>query len=240
MHSQNRGGLVLFFKDLWPAAGWGIVDSSGLPKAAYYALKRTWQNRQITLTDEGLNGLHLHLINERAEPLSGFVEVTLLKEPNVVVAQKEISVELAGRGRQLLNAEEILGGFNDVSYAYRFGPPQHDVVIATLFDSDREVVSEAIHFVRRRESVVAPATIEATAEWTGETECKVTLCSDRFLHNVRISAKGFLPDDNYFHLPPRRTKVILGAIIANSSKVLRVEVEALNIESSVTVSAHKN
>ena len=33
-HSRNAGGLVWFYKDLWPAAGWGIVDSTGTPKAA--------------------------------------------------------------------------------------------------------------------------------------------------------------------------------------------------------------
>ena len=52
-HSNNRGGLVWFYKDLWPGAGWGIVDSR-IPKAAYYYLKRIWHSRQLTLTDEGL------------------------------------------------------------------------------------------------------------------------------------------------------------------------------------------
>ena len=34
--STCRGGLVWFARDLWPGAGWGIVDSSGRPKAAYW------------------------------------------------------------------------------------------------------------------------------------------------------------------------------------------------------------
>src|SRR5688500_12433431 len=44
-HTKNWGGLVWFYKDLWPAAGWGIVDSHGIPKAAYYYLRRSWQSR---------------------------------------------------------------------------------------------------------------------------------------------------------------------------------------------------
>ena len=95
IHSQNSGGLVWFYKDLWPGAGWGIIDSTGVPKATYYYLKRTWSPRQLTLTDEGLNGLHVHLVNESNEPCNGTVEVTLLKEPNVVVARQEI-----GRARR--------------------------------------------------------------------------------------------------------------------------------------------
>ncbi len=233
-HSRNRGGLVWFFKDLWPAAGWGIVDSSGIPKAAYYSLKRTWQDRQLTMTDEGLNGLHLHIINERSDELAGFVEVTLLKEPNVVVARKEVQINVSGRGQQLLNADEILGGFYDTSYAYRFGPPQHDVVSATLFDINREVVSEAFHLIRRPVSMIGAAKVEIFAEWTDETECRVTIRSERFLYGVRLSASGFQPDDNYFHLLPDRTKTVRCKRLSNSA-LFRGELEALNLDSSISI-----
>ena len=242
-HSLNRGGLVWFFKDLWPAAGWGVIDSSSLPKAAYYFLKRTWQNRQITVTDEGLNGLHLHIINETAVPLQGFVEVTLLREPNIVVARNEIPLKLAGRGRQLLSADEVLGGFYDVSYAYKFGPPHHDVAVATLFEADRQVIGEAFYFVRRRESNVVPVVVEAIAEMAGYLEYQVTLQSERFLHNVRLSAPGYQPIDNYFHLVPARKKVI--RFVANVPNdqlpaLFKVDVEALNLETPITVSASRN
>ena len=39
--SSCRGALVWFLRDLWPGAGWGLIDAQGLPKAAYYYLKRT-------------------------------------------------------------------------------------------------------------------------------------------------------------------------------------------------------
>src|SRR5205085_2786646 len=99
-HSRNVGGLVWFFKDLWPGAGWGIVDSFGLPKAAYYYLRRSWRPQQITLTDEGLDGLHLHVINETAEPLTGSVELLLLKDERVVVARKEVPCPLGPRAQR--------------------------------------------------------------------------------------------------------------------------------------------
>lgn len=240
VHSQNRGALVWFFKDLWPAAGWGVIDSEGLPKAAYYFLKRAWGSRQITLTDEGLNGLHLHVTNEREEAHIGFVEITLWKEPQTVVARAEVPCSIDGRGRQLLNVDEILGGFYDVSYAYRFGPPHHDVVAATLLDSQRQSVSEAFHFIRRRESIVAAASVQATAVLISETEVLVTLQSDRFLHNVRLSAKGYLPDDNYFHLPPGRSKVIRCVSTSAPTKPFRADVEALNFDGDIAVTVQQN
>ncbi|MGH8639633.1 MAG: glycoside hydrolase family 2 protein, partial [Burkholderiales bacterium] len=38
--SSCRGGLVWFARDFYPGAGWGILDSTGRPKAAYWYLKR--------------------------------------------------------------------------------------------------------------------------------------------------------------------------------------------------------
>ena len=236
-HSHNRGALVWFFKDLWPAAGWGIIDSNGIPKAAYYYLKRLWRTRQITLTDEGLNGLHLHITNETAEPLRGFVEVLLLKEPATVIARQEVSVELNARSQRTLSADEVIGGFYDISYAYRFGPPHHDIVVATLYDADHQVVSEAFHFIRRREPTVVPnVVINASASMTSESTCEVTLSCDRFLHGVRLSAKGFLPDDNYFHLAPQRTKIVTFTAVGKSQRKFKADVEALNVESSQIIS----
>ena len=45
--------------------------------------------------------------------------------------------------RAMYSSDALLGGFHDVSYAYRFGPPSHDVVAATLYGTEGEIVSEA-------------------------------------------------------------------------------------------------
>lgn len=236
-HSRNQGGLVWFFKDLWPGAGWGIVDSNGLPKAAYYYLKRCWNTRQLTLTDEGLNGLHLHLTNETATPVSGTVELVLLKEPQVVIARQEVGVQLGPRSRWMLSGDEIIGRFCDTTYAYRFGPPQHDVVVATWFDEKRCVISEAFHFVRRSQSAQAtPQHVVASAESTWDGGYCVTICSERFLHAVRLHADGYLPEDNYFHLPPHWTKKVMFRAVGTERQPFRLSLTALNLDADVSVS----
>ena len=237
-HSRNAGALVWFYKDLWPAAGWGIVDSTGTPKAAYYQLKRLWQTRQLTVTDEGLDGLHLHLCNETAESIDGFVEVQLLREPNVRVARHEVALKVGPRSLETRSVDEILGSFYDVNYAYRFGPQAHHVVIATWFSAEREVISESVHLTRARDPMAQPLSAEmlsAKADALGDGRYRVTLKSDRFLHSVRLSAKGFLPDDNYFHLAPDRLKAVVFAPCAGKSGVLGAYVEALNVTGEITV-----
>lgn len=191
-YSRNNGGLVWFFKDLWPAPGWGILDSRGLPKAPYYYLRRSWQSRQITLTDEGLDGFHVHIVNETAEPLAGHVELLLLREPATTVVRREVPCRLPPRARQTMLADELLGGFFDVGYAYRFGARAHDVVVATLWDEQRRVVSEAVRFLQRREPVRLPSvTVRAEAALLGAGHYEVNLQSDCFLHAVRFDVPAF-------------------------------------------------
>src|SRR5690606_28430500 len=36
----NAGALVWMLNDCWPCASWSIIDYYGLPKPAYYSLKR--------------------------------------------------------------------------------------------------------------------------------------------------------------------------------------------------------
>ncbi|MCB1207976.1 MAG: glycoside hydrolase family 2 protein [Verrucomicrobiales bacterium] len=237
-HSRNAGGLVWFFKDLWAASGWGIVDHHGMPKAAYYQLKRVWQSRQLTITDEGLDGLHLHLINETTAPITGFLEVQLLREPNVVTAHHEVEVVVEPRATKMISADEVIGAFHDVNYAYRFGPQTHHAVVATWMDEKRKVISESVHLTRCKDPEPQPLTAEALqteGEAMGNGTFRVTLTSDRLLHAVRFSAKGFLPDDNYFHLPPGRSKTVTFSPLGGPSDKFRTYVEALNLLGEVSV-----
>src|SRR5207249_50976 len=78
--STCRGALVWFLRDLWPGAGWGVIDANGLPKAAYYALKRVMQPLCLLAVDEGLNGLCLHAINETSRPIAAELTLSLYRQ----------------------------------------------------------------------------------------------------------------------------------------------------------------
>ncbi len=236
-HSRNAGALVWFFKDLWAASGWGIVDHHGMPKAAWYQLKRVWQTRQLTITDEGLDGLDLHFINEAAAPQEGMVEVQLLREPGVITARHELALSVGGRARVTMSLDEITGSFHDVNYAYRFGPQAHHVVVATWFNAQREVLSEAFHLTRARNPEawpLPPESLSIKAVALEDGRGAVTLKCDRFLHSVRLTAQGFLPDDNYFHLCPGREKTVAFSPAVGNRGRFRVSVEALNFTGEIT------
>jgi len=235
-HSRCGGGLVWFFKDLWPGAGWGILDSTGLPKACYRYLQRAWQAQTVLLTDEGLDGVHLHLINEKPEALRGRVELLLLRGGRVTIAKAEREVELAPRSMLTLESDELLNGFYDVAYAYRFGPPKHDVVAASLFDDGGECLAEAVFFAGNRKTetqsqvnLIAEAQLQDNGEVILELECDV------LLQAVHFDIKGYTASEEYFHLLPGRRKRI--CLRSNGETVSRFRgyVESISLEEAVGI-----
>ena len=73
------GGLVLSWRDLWPGAGWGLVDSLGRPKAPWYALAPRPRPVAVLVTDEGLSGLQLHVVNDRPDAFNGRLELARVR-----------------------------------------------------------------------------------------------------------------------------------------------------------------
>jgi beta-mannosidase len=95
--SPTRGALVWFLKDLAPGAGWGVIASDSIPKSAWYALKRAFQPIYLSVTDEGVNGLCFHVINERPAPLAARLSFVAWRDGNVAVASgsRDIALEAA-------------------------------------------------------------------------------------------------------------------------------------------------
>lgn len=129
--SSCWGALVWMLKDFVPGAGWGVIDAAGLPKPAWHALRRAFRPVQVALTDEGLNGLGIHLINETAETVRAQLSLRCLKE-GAVVMRRERDVELPPRSNRTLSSAELIGSFFDITWAYRFGPPPLDVTVVSL------------------------------------------------------------------------------------------------------------
>jgi beta-mannosidase len=232
--SSCHGALVWTFQDLIPGAGWGVIDSTGHPKPAWYGLKRAFRPRQIVFSDEGADGLQLHVINETAQALSARVELVLLKEGRQPVIRRETALALAPRSEHALWAAEMIGAFFDTAYAFRFGPSGHDTAWARLIDAATgDVLAEAFHFPLGRALAVAPV------EFTGrlsrdERGWSVDLETPAVLRFVHIDCPGFAPEDDWLHLAPGGAGKIR---LAGQSGKPEVEVSALNSSFRLRLSA---
>jgi beta-mannosidase len=233
--SSCDGALIWFFQDLWPGAGWGLLDSTGTPKAAYYAVKRAMQPIAMSITDEGANGLHVHVANDGASDLRGDIRVSLFRDGRTSVASGSVPLTVPGRGAAFISADAVLGTFHDVAYAYRFGAAGHDLVVATFADERGARVGEAFHFPlglanARRDSIG----VDVVAERRGDGAVLLTVRAEQFAQFVAIDAGRGLPDDNHFHVAPGDEKVVRLSPRA-ARDLTEVFVQPLNTHSGVRV-----
>lgn len=228
--SPTRGGLVWFLKDLWPEAGWGVLDFCGAPKAPYYGLKRALQPVQLVLTDEGLNGLRAHLVNETAAPIEATLHLFCLRDGATKVMNAERAVTLAPRATQTLDATALWGGFFDTTYSYRFGPPSHDATVGQLVGADGALLAEAFHFPLGRGNCVHELGLTARALRCGD-DFALEISAQRLAQSVHILDPHFETEDNWFHLPPGAARRIALRRIDDSDAAPAGVVAAVNGES---------
>ncbi len=208
--SSCQGALVLFLRDLWAGAGWGLIDDSGQPKACYHYLKRVQQPCTVLLTDEGVNGLWIHLHNEQPHDEAVELELSAWKGGDVRVAFGRKALTLPARGAQSLSALDFLGAYFDLTHACQFGPRVCDAVVVTMKGANG-LSAQAVYFCgglhTTQESDVG---LSAQATLLDPHTAVVTVKSQRFAYGVHFDVLGFQADDDFFHLPPgSEVRVIL-------------------------------
>jgi beta-mannosidase len=207
--SPCGGAFVWFLRDLWAGAGWGVLDDAGLPKPCWHALKRVLQPVALLLTDEGNNGLVAHVVNERAQPLSAVLTLDAWRG-DVSLAHAEAVIDVAPRSTLERNVASMLDHFMDLSDAFRFGRRAHDVVVLTLTSATGERLGQAFHFPG---SMGLPLDSElglaAQARPNDDGSVEVRVSSRRFALGVHFETPGFVPSDEFFHLPPRQEACVV-------------------------------
>lgn len=208
--STSRGGLIWQWRDLLPGPGWGLVTCDGEAKPPLDALAHVLAPVQVLVTDEGLDGLGLHLLNETERPHELRLDLICLRQGQVPVAEASRPVTLAPRSAQSLSSSALLGRFFDITYAYRFGPPAHDVTCALLVDpQDETLVSLACHFPQGRNLPVADFTLETELTTLADGGALLDVRAPRFAQYVHLVSETHRARDNWFHLPPGRSRRIL-------------------------------
>jgi beta-mannosidase len=207
--SRCGGALVWLYRDLRPGAGWGAIDYDGNPKAAYYYLARAFRPVTITMSDEGLNGIAIYAINDSAFEITPELQLRLFRG-SVCIGHATTRLTIAPHSTVTTSADTLLGSFTDVSYAYRFGGPNHDVIVATLAEPDRGItMAESFHFPLGIGSTRQAAQIESWVERIDDSSYRLTVTSDELALAVAIEADGWKLSDNYFHIAPGDERTVV-------------------------------
>jgi beta-mannosidase len=238
--SSCRGALIWFLRDLWPGAGWGVIDSQGLPKAAYYFVKRAMQPQTLFCSDEGLNGLLLHVINDAPQALSVQLQLQLIRNGAVQVAAGSTALNVAAHGTQAVDAGSLFDHFIDLTRAYRFGPSQYDVAVAVLRQAETgRVIAESCYFPNGLPShKQEDLGLEAVAEQVAGEDWLLRVKSQRFAYAVSVDLPGFALEDSYFQLEPGREHTVSVRAKSAGAKP-RGFVRALNAQSPTRISVRE-
>ncbi len=238
-NSTCSGALVWLLRDMRPGAGWGLVDVSGLAKAPYYFLARAWAPLALWLADDGVDGVRVQLANDTPRAQRGTLSIAFHRADGTIAERTQSDVEIAPRSDRAWSVEALLGHFVDASWAYRFGPPGYDVLVAR-FEShgdgpaDERSVS-AFHFPA---GLPADAThdvgLSAVAEIGSDGSFRVTARSERIARWVAVEAPGFRASDAYFHIAPGGSHVFrLLPLAANAP--LRAQLRPLNARTATPI-----
>lgn len=207
--SPNAGGLVWVLRDLAAGAGWGVVDAAGRPKSAWYAMKRAFRTVQVTLSDEGLNGIDVHVHNETAGALALGLHLAFTDAAGRTVAKADLDVEMDARSSRVWSSAALLGRFFDATDSYRFGPPAHTLSHAWLTDREGGAIAESFHFPQGRqvEPMVIGLRVEPVAGSPGPA---LLVSTERHALCVHVdTACDARPSDNWFHLAPGSRRLIV-------------------------------
>jgi beta-mannosidase len=232
--SPCRGALVLWCKDMLPGAGLGVIDAGGRPKVSYHHLRRALAPVAVWLSDEGVNGVEVHVANDRAFAFEGRLRVALYRDLEIrtAVASKDLSVP--AHGGAVYNVEALLGYFTDAAWAYRFGPPSHDVVVATLESDDEHISSSFLFTVRRPLERESADRLGLTVE-RGADSLELHTSARRLVYGVRIAAPGFAGDDDAFSVEPGGSRVVTLRPLSPGTEFSGASVTALNLAGSVDI-----
>lgn len=232
--SECAGGLVYQLSDLRPGAGWGVIDSLGRPKPVWHALRRAFRPRQLAITDEGLNGLHFHALNDTPTEMRARLHLVCLREGRVAVREASRDVVVGPHDAVLIPASSLLPEFFDIAYSYRFGPPFHSVTAAWLADADTgALLADAYHFTRKRLPAREDLGMRANLERDGD-DWSLTLSTQTLAQWVHVEDEHYRAEEDWFHLTPGLERRIRLIPLGHAAPAPEGEVRALNLAGAVT------
>jgi beta-mannosidase len=211
--SRCGGALILWLGDLLPGAGWGVLDSRGLPKLAYHHLKRALAPIAVWTVTEQLAGIVAHVANDRSTPLEAVLRVALYRDHEHLIEQAQTPVVLAAHASSEWNVEAVIGHFVDVAWSYRFGPPAQDTVVVSLDGAGAApaILGQSFRFPAGRPLAREDPQqlgLQAQARALADGDVELSLRSRRLAYGVHIHAPGFAPDDDGFSIEPGGVRTI--------------------------------
>ena len=198
---RNWGTLFWQLNDCWPVQSWAVIDSTGEPKAAYFACKKFYAPVLLSLVRDE-ETVEAHLVNDGLTPLAGEIRFTV-----ATLDGETLSEETAQTGVEA-NAASVAATF---SLSEALGREQDVYTYARFTASDGTTAENFLLLCEPKDLATAAPGLTLTVT-EGDTHLTLTVTAQKFAPYVwlRRTDNGPLPGlaDNFFHLPPGETKTL--------------------------------
>ena len=203
-HWRRRKGRcwgILFWQlnDCWPTHSWAVIDSTGEPKLAYYAIRRAYAPLLLSLRRSGRE-IEAHLVNDTLMEKTGTLSLSLLTfegEPVSMAEAQATAPANAASGAQLSLAipSFIADAGTDV------------FVHATFTPETGEPVESFLLLAEPKDLRLADPGLTVQV-----SEHSITIAAQRFAAFVTLSFEGTSHQpqfsDNGFHLAPGQSRTL--------------------------------
>ena len=202
-------------------------------------MKRALAPCTVWTTDEGLNGVDIHVANDRPLPLECVLRVSLYKEGERRVEQRERALSVPKQGAVTIGLEQTLGRFVDAAYAYRFGPPGHDLIVVSLYETSSDLpFAQSFRFPAgypTQRTEIADLGMAVAAPMLSPGAIEVLLSSQRLAWGVRVAAPGFVAYDAYFSIEPGGRRRVVMTPLHPSDRPADLTITAMNAKGCLSV-----
>ena len=195
----NWGLLFWMFNDCWPATGWSFVDYYGMPKPAWFALKRACQP-VIGSIEENAGNFRFWVCNDRLDPFVGAVSVKIQPWSGSSQTLRQLPVTVSA------NASACCLEISKTELPPEFHEKRAVLVMEIMVGDQR--ADRAWYFSGLpSEMAPPPVRLEAELEMTQPGRGEVVLRSPGYARVVTIDTELDVAD-NYFDLLPGETRRI--------------------------------
>jgi len=197
------GTLFWQLNDCWPAQSWAIIDSLGVPKAAWYAAQKFYAPVLVSLKRDSAT-VEAHLTNDLLHAVTGTLTLTLETLDGIPLAREE---------------HTVTGGPNGTSQVASFSlSPAEERERETLLHArfapglDGADVENILLLAEPKDLLLASPGLAVDVAEAAPGTFAVTLTAQRFAPYVwlRRADNGSLRlEDNFFHLRAGETCTLL-------------------------------
>ena len=174
------GAVVWQLNDVWPVISWSAVDGDGRRKPLWYALRRSFRDRLLTVQPRE-DGLALVAVNDSGHPWRADVAVTRRDVDGTVLAAVTVPLDVAARGALTVPLPPPVATPGD---------PARELIVA---GTDPGTGRAWWHFVEDVAAALPEQRLDARAERTA-TGYRLSLTAASFVRDLVVLADRVAPD----------------------------------------------